>query len=374
MKSIDSQHDDVRLAHHWFAARRGGERTMEEIASLFPGAPVSTLVLNRAALGGDLVDRRFTISPLGLIAPRWVEHRKLLPLFPWAIRRLRVPQGTRLLVSSDAALIKGMPRPPGCVHVCYCHTPPRYLWDQADDYARRSAGLGPGGRWLFRRTLAGLRRFDLRAAANVDHFIANSATVADRIRRTYGREAVVIHPPVAVDRFAPTTAVGDYYLVVAELVSYKRVDLAVEACSRLGRRLVVVGDGPELGRLKEAAAPSVEFRGRLGDAEVAALMGSARAFLHPQMEDFGITAVEAQAAGRPVIALRAGGALETVIDGRTGVFFDEASVDGMMDAVRRFEPMAASFDSDVCRTHATTFAAARFRRELSSLLATLGVL
>ena len=359
---------NVCLAHQWFAARRGGERTTEEIARLFPRAPVATLVLNRAALGGDLPGRDFLVSPLRYLSPRFVDHRVLLPAFPWAVRHIRVPRRTRMMVSSDASLIKGMVLPPGCVHVCYCHSPPRYLWDMAEEYAARSAGMGPFRRFIFRRTLGRLRAFDRAGAARVDHFIANSQVVRDRIRRIYGREATVIHPPVDISRFAPTSTTEDFYLIVAELVSYKRVDLAVDACSRLGRRLIVVGDGPELQSLRSAAGDKVEFLGRVRDAEVALLMSRSRAFLHPQVEDFGIAAVESQAAGRPVIALRAGGARETVIHGETGVFFGEQSVDALISAIREFEAGGHRFAIEACRANASRFSAERFRRDFATFL------
>lgn len=362
----------IALAHQWFAARRGGERTVEEIAKLFPGAPVATLVLNRGALGSDLPERVFHISPLGAVSPRWIDHRLLLPLFPWAVRRLRLDPGTELLISSDASLIKGISLPEGCRHVCYCHSPPRYLWDMAADYAERTSGMGPLHRMLFRALLGRLRRFDLQGAQRVDAFVANSTTVAERIQRTYGRTADVIHPPVDVERFSPSSEVGDYYLIVAELVSYKRVDLAVLACSCLGQKLIVVGDGPELQALRRIAGPTVEFRGRISDVEVARLMARCRAFLHPQFEDFGIAAVEAQAAGRPVVAFAAGGALETVVQDETGILFHEQSEAALAQALRLMEERLSAFDAAICRRNAERFSSERFRREFRAFLVDRG--
>lgn len=358
----------VHLAHNWFMSRRGGERTVEEIARLFPEAGISTLFLNRGALPDGFGGRTFQVSPLGLLAPRFCDHRVLLPFFGWAARRLKAPAGTRLLVSSDASVVKGIRKPPGCVHVCYCHSPPRYLWDMSEDYLLRTGGIGAVGRRVFRRTIPRLRAFDRSAAEGVDHFIANSRFVAERIRRAYGREAAVLPPPVEVARFSPGGRRGDFYLMVAELVAYKRADVAVEACSRLGRRLVVVGGGGELGRLRALAGPTVEFRGRLADAEVAALMETCRAFLHPQIEDFGITAVEAQAAGGPVIAFRGGGALETVVEGETGLFFDEQTPAGLAAAILRLEARGEPFAAPACRRQAERFAPAIFRAELARLL------
>jgi len=359
----------VHLAHQWWVSRRGGERLFEELAALFPEAGISTLFLRRETLTPAMAGRQWQVSPLGRMAPRFIDHRKLLPLYPWAVRRLRVPAGTRLLLTSDAALIKGLRKPPGCVHVCYCHSPARYLWDMADDYAARTSGIGGPGRWLFRRLLPRLQRFDREAAAQVDHFIANSRFVAERIRRLYGREAAVIHPPVDIARFAgPETAPGDFYLVVSELVSYKRVDLAVTACARTGRKLIVAGDGPERRKLEALAGPAVSFVGRVDDAEIVRLMRGCRAFLHPQIEDFGIAAVEAQAAGRPVIAFGGGGALETVRDGETGLFFEAQTPESLAAALERFERAAGRFTPEVCRNQAQRFDAERFRTEIGRQL------
>lgn len=359
----------VHLAHQWWVSRRGGERLFEEMASLFPEAGISTLFLRRATLTSEMAARRWQVSPLGWIAPRFIDHRKLLPLYPWAVRRLRVPEGTRLLLTSEAALIKGLRKPSGCVHVCYCNSPARYLWDLADDYAAQTSGIGGPGRWLFRRMLPRLQRFDRAAAAQVDHFIGNSGFIAERIRRIYGREAAVIYPPVDVARFAgPDEAPGDYYLVVSELVSYKRVDLAVAACARTGRRLIVAGAGPERTRLEALAGPSVRFVGRVDDAEVVRLMRGCRAFIHPQIEDFGIAAVEAQAAGRPVIAFGLGGAKETVREGKTGLFFTTQTVVALADTLDDFDRRWRDFSPGLCRAQAECFATPRFRSEIEGFL------
>ena len=359
----------VHLAHHWWVAHRGGERLFEELAGLFPEAGISTLFLRREVLTPAMAVRAWAVSPLGRLAPRFIDHRKLLPLYPWALRRLRVPAGTRLLLTSDAALIKGLRKPPGCVHVCYCHSPARYLWDMAEAYASQTAGLGGPGRWLFRRQLPRLQRFDRAAAAQVDYFIANSQFVAERIRRIYGRDVAVIHPPVDVGRFAgPEVPPADFYLLVTELVSYKRVDLAVTACARSKRKLVVAGDGPERRNLEVLAGPTVQFVGRVSDVEIVRLMRSCRAFLHPQLEDFGIAAVEAQAAGRPVIAYGRGGALETVRNGLTGLYFEEQSVESLVEALARFEGLSRGFDCHACTAHAGKFCSERFRSEIERQL------
>lgn len=366
---------EVHLAHNWFMARRGGERTVEEIACLFPEAEISTLFLKRDTLPEDFARRRFQVSPLGRLAPQFCDHRVLLPFYGWATRRLSAPEGTRLLISSDASVVKGMHKPPGCIHVCYCHSPPRYLWDMSEEYLARTGGIGAVGRWLFRRTIPRMRAFDRAAADKVDHFIANSRFVAERIRRIYGREAAVVYPPVDTERFTvtPTPKSGEgYYLVISELVAYKRVDLAAAACVRSGRRLVVVGDGPEASRLRREFAGKVEFRGRVSDEEVAGLLAGCRALIHPQLEDFGITAVEAQAAGRPVVAYRGGGAMETVVEGETGLFFDEQTEDSLNRALEQLEARAEGVSAEACRRQAERFAPEVFREALRKTLAGCG--
>lgn len=363
---------EVHLAHNWFVSRRGGERTVEEIARLFPEAGISTLFLKRDTLPEKFRRRVFQVSPLGRLAPRFCDHRVLLPFYGWATRRLSAPEGTRLLISSDASVVKGMRKPPGCVHVCYCHSPPRYLWDMSEEYLARTGGIGGIGRWLFRRTIPRLREFDRSAAENVDHFIANSRFVAERIRRIYGRDAAVVYPPVDTARFAVTPAPkrGEgYYLVISELVAYKRVDLAAGACARSGRKLVVVGDGPEGARLRRGFAGAVEFCGRVPDEEVAKLLAGCRALIHPQLEDFGITAVEAQAAGRPVVAYRGGGAMETVVDGETGLFFDEQTEDSLNAVLNQLEARPDGFSAEACRRQAQRFAPEVFREGLRKTLA-----
>lgn len=360
----------VHLAHHWWVHARGGGRVFEDIAELFPEAEVSMLVVAKETLSPAMRARRITTSVLQWLAPRWVDHRWLLPLYPWAMRRMRVPEGTRLLLSSDAAVIKGMDKPPGCVQVCYCHSPPRYLWGMGEEYARQTSGIGSVGRAVFRWTAGCLREFDRGAADNVDHFIANSLFVAERIARCYGRQARVIYPAVDIERLRPSGEPSEgYYLVVSELVSYKRADIAVDACSRLGLRLIVAGDGAEARVLKARAGKTVEFVGRVDDAEVARLMAGCKALLHPQVEDFGLTPVEVQASGRPVIALRAGGALETVSDGETGVFFDEQTVEALCVVLKEFEGSPRRFSVEACRRNAERFSRERFQAELRAALA-----
>lgn len=287
--------------------------------------------------------------------------RALLPIMPWAFRRLDLA-AFDVVITTSSAFSKSVMRPAGAVNLCYCHTPPRYLWDLSDEYlgaGAASRALDPLVRWL--------RQRDIDAAADVDHFIANSENVARRIRHAYGRDATIIYPPVDTHRVRPNGRPSeDFYLVVSRLVPYKRIDLAIEACNRLHRRLIIVGAGPALTRLRALAGTTVEFAGALPDDDVADLYSRCRAFLFPAHEDFGISAVEAQAAGRPVVAFAAGGALETVRDGVTGVHFAEQTVDAVVDAIERLERL--DVDTLLCRANAERFDASVFRDRIASLV------
>ncbi len=364
----------VTLANHWLVTYRGGEKVLAEFRRLFPSAPLASLVCKRGEIPEDILGARVITSPLQAVPGAWKYYKALLPLHPWAFGRLAAPVGTRLVLSSDAAMVKGLRLPEGARQVCYCHSPPRYLWDLQDDYTE---GLGWFKRRVFDWTVPRARAFDHEAAQRVDRFIANSHFVAERIRRSYGRDAAVIYPPVAVDDFLPDRPSGDFYLLVTQLTPYKRADLAVTAFTRMGKKLVVIGEGSEFETLKKIAGPTVQLLGRQPFKIVKDHFERCRAFLYPQIEDFGITAVEAQAAGKPVIAFRAGGALETVIDGETGLFFDEQTPESLADAVRRFEQLApsnrqlaTSFSPAACRANAERFRPERFRAEIKAFLET----
>jgi glycosyltransferase involved in cell wall biosynthesis len=340
---------------------RGGEKVLAEFRQMFPDASLSTLVAHGdeipAWIRGDMV-----VSPLGKLPYAHRFYKELLILHPAAIRRLTHRAGSRLVLSSDASMIKGLRLQPGVKQVCYCHSPPRYLWGMSEDYV----GVGLKSvvfNWMASR----LRKFDAQAAQRVDRFIANSAFVADRIKRCYNRESTVIYPPVALEDFSADKRREEHYLLVSQLVPYKRVDLAVEAFTRMGKPLIVIGQGSEQQRLAAIAGPTVRLLGRQPFSVIKRYYETCRAFIHPQVEDFGITAVEAQAAGRPVIAFRAGGALETVIEGRTGLFFDEQSSRALRAAVEQFEALPEDAFKD-CRANAERFSRARFRNEMKAFL------
>jgi glycosyltransferase involved in cell wall biosynthesis len=336
---------------------RGGEKTLEAIARLYPEAEIFTLFYDPLGISEELRRRRIRVSVLNRLP--WASHiyPNLLPLYPLGCRSLDL-RGYDLVISSDASIVKGVRVDPGTPHICYCHSPPRYLWNMQDVCLEHAGAL----RRLAARALAPwLRRWDQRAAQRVTQFVANSQNVRRRIRSYYGREATVIYPPVEPFGSPEGAAPGDHYLFVGQLVPYKRADLAVEAFSQLGRRLLVIGAGPELPRLRRRAGPNVEFLGWQPDEVVRRHLAGCRALVFPGEEDFGIVPVEAQMAGRPVIAYGAGGALETIVKGATGLFFDSPTAESLMEAIVRFEGWEGQFSPDDARRNALRFEAGVFR-------------
>jgi glycosyltransferase involved in cell wall biosynthesis len=344
---------------------RGGERCLEVFCELFPDAPLFTLLHVPGSVSPLIERRRIVTSFVQRLPGAATRYRHYLPLFPAAVRGLSL-RGYDLVLSLSHCTAKAVRVPAGALHLCYCFTPMRYVWDLEDEYAR-------GAGWLTRMALppvaAALRRWD-RHTGGVDAFVAISRHIAERIQRVYGREAEVIYPPVELARFQVAQAIDDYYLVVGALVPYKRVDLAVAAATRLGRRLLVVGTGPEESRLRALAGPSVTFLGWRPDAEVAELYARCRAVLFPAVEDFGIVPLEAAAAGRPTIALARGGVLETMIGlgasagPPTAVFFAEPTVEALAGAITTFEAAADRFDPQALRARAVGFDRPRFARRL----------
>ena len=360
----------VALVHDWLTGMRGGERCLEVFAELFPDADLYTLLHVPGSVSPVIESRRIVTSFIQRMPRARERYRQYLPLFPAAVRGFDL-RGYGLVLSSSHAVAKSVRAPAGALHVCYCFTPMRYVWDLYDDYFGARAGLA--ARLVMPPLAAWLRRWDRRTAAGVHHFVAISRFVADRIRRAYGRSAEVIHPPVDVSRFRLDDAAGEFYLVVSALTPYKRVDLAVEACNRLGRRLLVVGSGPEAPRLRTLAGPTVELLGWRDDAETAGLYARCRALLFPPREDFGIAPLEAMAAGRPVIAFGEGGARETVVPPGegvppTGLFFARQTVEDLSDAIRRFEASAGQFEPKALRRRAEAFDRPLFRERVHAYL------
>lgn len=367
----------VALVHDWLTGMRGGERVLEALLDLFPEADIFTLVHVPGSVSERIESRPIRASPFNSVPLSARFYRHALPLLPSLIERFDL-SGYDLIVSSSHCVAKGAIAPRGVPHVCYCHTPMRYIWDQFDAY------FGPGRssvpvRLAMRAAAPRLRAWDRESARRVTAFVANSSYVRSRIRTCWSRDATVVHPPVAVDRFRPAAQRDDFYLVLGALVPYKRVDLTIDAFTRLGRKLVIVGDGPERDRLRARAGPGIEFRGRLTDEEVADCLGRCRALVHAGVEDFGISLVEAAAAGAPVIAFAEGGAAEIVIDGpddagSTGVLFRRQTPDVLARAIESFE--GRRFDRTRLVERAAEFAVGSFldgmRRVIEPLFAMAG--
>jgi glycosyltransferase involved in cell wall biosynthesis len=360
----------------------GSERVLEQILRVFPDADLFAVVdfvpeAERAFLGGRRPRTTF-VQRLPLARSR---HRGYLPLMPLAVEQLDLA-GYDLVVSSSHAVAKGVIAGPDALHVCYCHSPLRYAWDLQPAYLRE-AGLGWGPRGLAARALLHrLRQWDATSANRVDHFVANSAFIARRIAKAYRRDAEVVYPPVDTDAFAPGPAApepgapgrGEYYVTSSRFVPYKRVPMIVEAFRGLpGRRLVVVGDGPERAAVRRAAGPNVELVGHLPRGELLALLRGRCPYLFAAVEDFGIAPVEAQACGTPVVAYRGGALPETVpgLDASEpcGVLYDAQTPEGLREGIAAFEAAGARIRADACRRNAERFGAERFRREFAALVA-----
>jgi glycosyltransferase involved in cell wall biosynthesis len=351
----------VALVHDFLLDVRGAERVFLALCDLFPDADLFTAVYDERGTEGRFAARRPTTSFLQRVRPDARTFRALLPLYPYAMEALDL-SGYDLVISSSSAWAHGVIADPGAVHVCYCHNPFRYAWNAREATLAkydplRGAVLG----FVFQRW----RQWDWIAAQRVDLYAANSETTRKRVKRYFGRDATVLYPPVETERFAPA-AVGDEYVVLSELMPHKRIDLAIAAFNELRLPLTVVGNGPDARRLRRMAGPTIRFTGRVSDAEAAALLSSARALVVTATEEFGIAAVEAQAAGRPVIALREGGVRETVIEGETGVFFDGVEPSALVAAVRGFDPDA--IDPAACIANAERFDVAHFRHGLRVLV------
>jgi glycosyltransferase involved in cell wall biosynthesis len=362
----------VAITHYWFNGYGGGERVVEALAEIFPQADFFSLIAAEEHALPALRGRRLTTSFVGRIpgAKRW--HRHFLPLYPLALEQFDF-SAYDLVISSESGPAKGVITAPQTCHICYCHSPMRYIWDMYHE-SRRS--MNPLTRAIFSLTAHYMRLWDLSTAARVDYFVANSRYIAARIRKCYRRESTVIHPPVNVSAGYISQKIDDYYLVVGRLVPYKRTNLAIEACNRLQRRLRIVGTGPEYKRLRKMAGPTVEFLGRLDEHSLGVNYANCRALLFPGEEDFGMVPVEAQSHGRPVIAYGQGGVLETVIGefaggdcgvaSCTGIFFQHQSPESLCDAIRRFEHVEGQFRSEFIRASVERFGRERFKAEFSA--------
>ena len=352
---------DVLLVHDYLLVMRGAERTFEAITSCYPDAAIATLLYDPVQTEGRFADRPVRTSFLQPFAADQGRFRRSLPLLPLAAERLPV-KDARIVISSSSAFAHGVRPAPGAVHICYCHSPFRYVWHERGRTERSAPAVA---RPAMRGVLGRLRGWDLRAARRVDRFVANSELTRKRIGDYYGRDAVVVHPPVDVDRFTGRSDPRDHFLMVGEVTRHKNSEIALAAAERAGLKLKVVGAGPELPRLRDRYR-SAEFLGRVDDRRLTELYTTCRALVVPAVEEFGITMVEAQAAGRPVVAAGAGGALEIVTDGVTGVLVKPRSVDDLADAMRATD--WESFDAAGLRTSAHRFSANQFAERFTSVV------
>ena len=371
----------VALIHDWLTGMRGGEKALDTLCSLFPDAPLWTLVHVPGSVSKSIEARKIHTSFLQHLPFAKTKYRHYLPLFPMAAELTKVSaEDADVVISTSHAVAKAMvkrdkDRRP--LHVCYIHTPMRYIWELYHQY-KTEAPFGAIGRLFYSLVTHYLRLWDYASAARVDYFVANSNTVKARIRKTYRMESEVIHPPVDISQFGTSEISDDFYLAVSGLSHYKRIDIAVEACSRLNRRLVVIGEGKEMASLRKLAGPSVTFLGFQPESVVRDHYRRCRAFLLPGEEDFGMTPVEAQACGKPVIAYGKGGALDTVRGifpgekwepGYTGVFFDRQDVDSLVVSLKEFERLEPMFDPQAIHLHAEEFDEAHFKERLFRYIA-----
>jgi glycosyltransferase involved in cell wall biosynthesis len=340
----------IAIVHEWLTAMRGGEKCVEAMCELFPSADLYTLLHIKDSVSPSIEQRNITTSFVQHLPFSSRIYRYYLPLFPTAVQQFSLDQFD-IVLSSHHCVAKGVHTQKHTLHICYCHTPMRYLWDLYDVYFREGGNvIVRAGARVFRGYL---RRWDLRTAGNPHFFIANSENIRKKILSLYGREAEVIYPPVDVQTFRASGRDDGYFLVVGALVPYKRVDVAIEAFNATGQRLVVAGDGPDRDRLKRMAHPNIEFVGWQTDDQLRALYSGCRALVFPGEEDFGIVPVEAMASGKAVIALGKGGVLETVVNGVHGVLFRDQTRACLEQAVRAFEP--ARFNADELHRHAMKF-------------------
>jgi glycosyltransferase involved in cell wall biosynthesis len=354
---------NLALVHDWLNQIGGAEDVLDTLMTLYPNRPLYTSIY-----APDLMPdhyRKWDIRTLWIDRMPGIHshHQPYLPLYPLAWGGLDL-SNYDVVLSNKSGFCIGLQHGEKTLHICYCLAPTRYVW-QVDSYIARE-GIGKPLQMALRPLIAALRGWDYRAAQRVNHFIAISTDIQERIKTYYGRESVVIYPPVDTTRFQPSNTVDDYFLIVSRLIPYKRIDLAVQAATRLGLRLKIGGKGRDLERLKAMAGPTVEFLGYVPDDQLPDLMARCKAFLFPGLEDFGITPVQAQAAGRPVIAFGGGGALDTVIPGKTGELFYEMTVESLAAVMQNFD--ATAYDSNAIRSHAERFDTSVFNRQISDFV------
>ncbi len=354
----------VALSHDWLNGMRGGEKCLEVLCELYPDAPIYTLFYEKGKISDKIARHAIISSPLQRFPSIDKRYRYYLPFYSWAAGFLK-PKKYDLILSTSHCVAKGIRKNKQALHICYCFTPARYAWGFFDEYF---GGMKPFSRFLIARTLKYFRKWDIESNEGVDHFVAISQHVRQRIQKHYKRESDVIYPPADTVYYAPDgkTEAEDVYLVVSALVPYKKIDMAVRAFNRLGKRLMVIGDGPDRKKLEKLAKKNIQFLGWQPDSVLRDHYRKSRALIFPGEEDFGIVPVEAQACGCPVIAFGRGGALETILENETGVFFYESKEESLVEAVQRFERL--SLQAESARRNAERFSKERFQMEMKSMI------
>lgn len=355
----------VAIIHDWLTGMRGGERVLEAICELYPEADIFTLVYKKGTVGGVIEEHPIYESFINRFPLAATKYRHYLPLFPTAIEKFDLRQYD-LVISSSHCAAKGVITKPNTVHISYVHSPMRYVWDLYYDYFSK-AQTNALTRTFIAVCANYLRTWDVASAQRIDLIIANSNFVAKRIKKYWGKEAIVINPPVDISRFKSVAHKSEYYLIVSALVPYKRIDIAVEAFNHNGLPLKIVGSGPEISRLQKLAKSNIEFLGSPSDKEVVNLYAKAKAFIFPGEEDFGITPLEAMASGTPVIAYGSGGALETVINGQTGIYFSQQTAQSLQGALDQLD--SVTWSNEVMKQQATKFSKQHFKTQLRRSIA-----
>ena len=359
----------VAIVHYWLVNMRGGERVLEALCELYPDANIFTHVYAPDRISDTIRRHRVQTTMISKLPWARRHYQSYLPFMPFALEQLDL-RAYDLVISSESGPAKGVLTRPDALHICYCHSPMRYVWNMYQEYRQ---GLSGPKRWAMAALLHKLRQWDVTAAARVDHFVANSHNVAQRIRKYYRRDVMVIQPPVDLDIFGASvlTQAEDFYLCIGQLIPYKQVDLVIRAFNRLGKRLVVIGEGKERDGLGKLAGPNITFLDRVDDMCLRDHYARCRALVFSAEEDFGIVPLEAMAAGKPVIAFGKGGALETVVPGRTGLLFSEQTPESLVAAVLLFEEIESQFDPKTIAAHAAMFSKAHFKQKFRSFVASV---
>ena len=356
----------VAIVHYWLVTMRGGEKVLEELCRMFPQADIYTNVYAPEKISDTIKSHKVYTTKINSLPLAKKLYQKYMPFMPNALMELDLT-GYDLIISSESGPAKGVCPNPNAFHVCYCHTPMRYLWDMYHEYFRKSNALV---RFFMKKMIPSLRQWDVQSSNLVDHFVANSSFVKARIRRYYNRDADVVFPPCNITKYINNPRnPKDFYLFFGQLVGYKRADLAIEACIKSGRKIVVIGDGKSKEAKKYTRSGLVTFTGRVSDEKVAEYLSSAKALLFPGIEDFGIIPVEANSAGCPVLAYKKGGACDSILENKTGLFFEEQTVDSLIACMDAFETHESDFsDRSVYNSHVQKFSNEEFVRKMTAII------